>query len=162
MNERIRIKQIRLVGYEGQQIGLVPIEEGLRLAREAGLDLVEVAPDANPPVCRIMDYTKYRYDQAKKAREAKKRQRQVYVKEIRLRPNIEEHDYQVKRRHGQEFLQKKNKVKFTMLFRGREIAHKELGYKVLNRLIEDLKDTGQTEKPPASEGRNIIMVMAPK
>ena len=148
MNEGIRISQIRLIGEEGQQLGVVAPQQGLKLAREAGLDLVEVAPEAEPPVCRIMDYTKYRYDQARKNREAKKKQRVVHLKEIRIKPNIEEHDYQVKLRHAREFLEKKDKVKVVLRFRGREITHKELGSRLLERLIEDVKDMAETEKPP--------------
>ena len=162
MNEGIRISQIRLIGEEGQQLGVVAPQQGLKLAREAGLDLVEVAPEAEPPVCRIMDYTKYRYDQARKNREAKKKQRVVHLKEIRIKPNIEEHDYQVKLRHAREFLEKKDKVKVVLRFRGREITHKELGSRLLERLIEDVKDMAETEKPPVSEGRSVTMVLVPK
>lgn len=162
MNEGIRISQIRLIGEEGRQLGVVAPQEGLKLAREAGLDLVEVAPEAKPPVCRIMDYTKYRYDQARKNREAKKKQRVVHLKEIRIKPNIEEHDYQVKLRHAREFLEKKDKVKVVLRFKGREITHKELGSRLLERLIEDVKDMAETEKPPVSEGRSVTMVLVPK
>ncbi|MCK4249012.1 MAG: translation initiation factor IF-3 [Candidatus Omnitrophica bacterium] len=162
MNEGIRISQIRLIGEEGQQLGVVAPQDGIKLAKEAGLDLVEVAPEAKPPVCRIMDYTKYRYDQARKSREARKKQRVVHLKEIRIKPNIEEHDYQVKLRHAREFLEKKDKVKVVLRFRGREITHKELGSRLLERLIEDVKDMAETEKPPVSEGRSVTMVLVPR
>jgi len=162
MNEKIKISQIRLIGQEGQQLGVVSPAEGLKLAKEAGLDLVEVAPDAAPPVCRIMDYVRYRYEQTRKNREAKKKQKVVHLKEIRIKPNIEEHDYQVKLRHAREFLEEKNKVKITLRFRGREITHKELGKRILDKLVEDLKDLGETEKPPVSEGKSVTMILLPK
>jgi translation initiation factor IF-3 len=162
VNERIRVRSIRLIGAEGEQIGVVTAEEGLKMAREKGLDLVEVAPKATPPVCRIMDYGKYKYEQSKRAKEAKKHQHIIMVKEMKFRPKTEEHDYQFKLKHIQKFLTEGNKTKITMMFRGREMVHTELGKKVLERLIQDTQDGATVEQLPRLEGRNMTIVLAPK
>lgn len=162
INERIRVPQIRLIGAEGEQVGVVSTDEGLKRAREAQLDLVEVAPLANPPVCRIMSFSKYKYEQAKREKEARKKQHVIHIKEIRFKPRIEENDYQVKLRHIKEFLGKKDKVKITMIFRGREITHLEIGKRVLDRLATDIAPVGEIEKSPVLEGRSMTMVILPK
>lgn len=162
MNERIRARSIRLIGVDGEQIGIVSSEEGLRLAREQDLDLVEVAPNASPPVCRIMDYGKYKYEQSKRAKEAKKHQHAIVVKEMKFRPKTEEHDYQFKLKHIRKFLDEGNKAKITVRFRGREMAHTELGRKVLDKLVQDTQDVATVEQQPKFEGRNMVLVLAPK
>lgn len=162
INERIRAREIRVIGAEGQQFGVLSVDQGLKLAREKGLDLVEVAPQATPPVCRIMNYGKFKYDQTKKAREARRRQKVVEVKEVKVRPKIEEHDYQVKLRNAQKFLKRGDKVKVTLMFRGREVVHPEIGRRILNRLIEDVKDLGQIERSLYQEGKNLITIITPK
>lgn len=153
---------MRLVDAEGEQIGIVSIEEARRAAAERGLDLVEVAPTARPPVVRIMDYGKYKYEQARKARESKKKQHQVKVKEIKLRPKIEEHDINFKASHARRFLKEGNKVKLTMRFRGREMTHTELGQEVLEQFAALIAEFGQVEETARLEGRNMTMVVAPK
>ena len=140
----------------------MPLEEALARAAEEKLDLVEVAPKASPPVCKIMDYGKYKYMQAKKLQEAKKKQTTIQVKEVKIRPKTEEHDYQFKLRHIKRFLNEKNKAKVTIMFRGREIAHSELGLKVLERIIADTEEEGIVEQTPRLEGRNMIMILAPR
>ncbi len=152
---------MRLIAEDGQQIGIVSIDEARARAEEKGLDLVEVAPDARPPVVKMMDYGKYRYEQARAAREARKKQHQIQVKEVKFRPGIEEHDYEFKTRHARRFLEEGNKVRLTMMFRGRQIAHAELGLEVLERLKADLSDVGKVEAEPSFEGRVMFMVMAP-
>lgn len=161
VNEQIRISPVRLIAEDGQQIGIVSIDEARARAEEKGLDLVEVAPDARPPVVKMMDYGKYRYEQARAAREARKKQHQIQVKEVKFRPGIEEHDYEFKTRHARRFLEDGNKVRLTMMFRGRQIAHAELGLEVLERLKEDLSDVGKVEAEPSFEGRVMFMVLAP-
>lgn len=141
---------------------MVSVSEGLKLALENGMDLVEVAAQSKPPVCRVMDFSRYKYEQAKKERLAKKKQRAFHVKEIKFKPNIEEHDYMVKLKALEKFLKRGDRAKVTMTFRGREMAHIDLGRKVLDRLIEDLKLIGEIDKPPVQEGRNIVMVFMPK
>ena len=143
-------------------MGIVPLEEALARAAEEKLDLVEVAPKASPPVCRIMDYGKYKYMQAKKLQEAKKKQTTIQIKEVKIRPKTEEHDYQFKLRHIKRFLSEKNKAKVTIMFRGREIAHSELGLKVLERIIADIEEEGTVEQSPRLEGRNMVMILAPR
>ena len=143
-------------------MGIVPLEEALTRAAEEKLDLVEVAPKASPPVCKIMDYGKYKYLQAKKLQEAKKKQTTIQVKEVKIRPKTEEHDYQFKLRHIKRFLSEKNKAKVTIMFRGREIAHSNLGLKVLERIISDIEEEGIVEQAPKLEGRNMIMILAPR
>ncbi len=162
VNERIRVPQVRVIADDGQQIGVLPVREALTLAQEKGLDLVEVSPTARPPVCRIMDFGKFKYEQNRRARKAKKKQHVVHLKEIKLRPKIEEHDYNFKLDHAREFLVERNKVKFTITFRGREMAHQELGFKLVERVISDLSEVGTPETPPRSEGRNMVMIVMPK
>lgn len=161
MNEKIKAREIRLIDPKGNQVGIMPLKKGLSVARELGMDLVEVAPQAKPPVCKIMDYGKYKYEQAKKAKEARKNQNIINVKEVQMGVKIEEHDFQVKLRMAQRFLKNKDKVKFKIRFRGREIIHKELGYQLMERLKNELKDLGSIESEPKMEGRNMIMVMGP-
>lgn len=161
MNEEIRARSVRLIGEEGTQLGIMPVQEALKLAREAELDLVEVARNANPPVCRIMDYGKYKYDRSKRARLSKKHQHITHVKEIKMRPKICHHDYQFKVRHVRRFLESGDKVKVIVMYRGREMVHIELGRELLERVIEDTKEVSQVEHPPVLEGRNMVMVLAP-
>jgi len=162
VNERIRAQSIRLVGVDGEQIGVVSVEEGLAMAREQGFDLVEVAPKATPPVCRIMDYGKYKYEQSKRAKEARKHQHVILVKEMKFRPKTEDHDYQFKLKHIKKFLADGNKVKVTVRFRGREMAHTELGRTMLERLVHDTEESATVEQQPKLEGRNMILVLGPK
>lgn len=161
INEQIRISPIRLIDDEGEQVGIVSIEEARDRAAEKGLDLVEVAPDARPPVCRLMDYGKFKYEAARKAREAKKKQHSIQLKEVKFRPGIEDHDYDFKIRHARRFLEEGNKVKLTMMFRGRQLSHPELGLEVLQRVTEDLQDLSKVEMQPLREGRTMTMVLAP-
>jgi translation initiation factor IF-3 len=151
-----------VIGEDGKQLGVMPPEEGLKLAQQAGLDLVEIAPMARPPVCRIMDFSKYKYEQEKKEKEARKKQHATHIKEIRLKPKIGDHDYLVKLGFIKKFLERKDKVKITLIFRGREMAHPEMGDKVIERLKADIAEIGQIEKPPLREGRAVIMVVGPK
>lgn len=162
INERIRVPQVRLVGPDGNQLGVVSIQQALEIANQHDLDLVEVAPQASPPVCRIIDFSKFKYDQEKKEREAKKHQRQFRIKEIRLKPNIDDHDYQIKVKQAIGFLKKKDKVKISLFFRGRQMEHLDLGRKVLDRFIIDIQNDGQLEKEPILEGRIISFIAAPK
>jgi len=162
VNERIRISPVRLIDEGGEQVGIVPTDEARSLARERGLDLVEVAPNSRPPVCRIMDYGKYKYEQARKAKEAKKKQHQITVKELKLRPKIEEHDFGFKMRHARRFLEDGDKVKFTLRFRGREMTHPELGARVLERIKEELSELGSVETDVKMEGRQMTMLIAPR
>ncbi len=162
VNNQIRISPVRLVDSEGEQVGIVSIEDARSAAADRGLDLVEVAPNARPPVVRIMDYGKYKYEQARKTRESKKKQHQVQVKEIKLRPKIEEHDIDFKARHARRFLTEGNKVKLTMRFRGREMTHTELGAVVLEEFAGSLEDVGRVEERPKMEGRQMTMVLAPR
>ena len=162
INERIRVPQVRLIDTTGEQIGIVPTREALRMALEKGFDLVEISPTAKPPVCKIMDYGKYKYELNKKAKTAKKKQHIIQMKEMRLRPKIEEHDYQFKLKHIREFLEEGNKVKVFVEFRGREMAHQELGHKIIQRLEEDLKDLGIIEQKAKMEGRNLSLTFMPK
>jgi translation initiation factor IF-3 len=151
-----------LIGPDGEQVGIIPTREAMERAREAGLDLVEVSPNARPPVCRILDYGKYKYNQAKKAASSRKRQHIVSIKGMRFRPKIEEHDYQFKKKHVQTFLEQGNKVKCFVLFRGREKAHTEFGREILDRLAEDLKDIAIIENRPKMEGHSMNMLLAPQ
>ena len=162
INDRIRVSEVRVVGPDGAILGVMPIQRALEMANQQDLDLVEVAPTANPPVCRITDFSKFKYDLEKKEREAKKHQKQVRIKEIRFKPNIEEHDYQTKLKHALTFLQKKDKVKITLFFRGRQMEHMDLGRKVIDRVIADTQKDGQIEKEPVLEGRIMSLVVAPK
>ncbi|MCM8780482.1 MAG: translation initiation factor IF-3 [Candidatus Omnitrophica bacterium] len=153
---------MRLIGPEGNQLGIVPIEKARQIANQCELDLVEVAPQANPPVCRVMDFSKFKYDQEKKEREAKKHQKQIRLKEIRLKPNIDDHDYQIKLKQAIGFLKKKDKVKVSLFFRGRQMEHVELGRKLIDRFIVDTQSDAQIEKEPLLEGKVISLVLAPK
>jgi translation initiation factor IF-3 len=162
VNDQIRISPVRLVGDDGQQVGVVPIEEARQLAQQRGLDLVEVAPMARPPVVKLMDYGKYRFEQAKAARAAKKKQHTVQVKEVKYRPGISTHDFEFKTRHARVFLEGGNRVKLTMMFRGRQVTHPELGLEVLTRVYETLEDVAKIEAQPKLEGRNMTMVLAPR
>ena len=161
-NQRIRADKIRLIGPNGEQLGVTTVDEGMKQAQTAGMDLVEVARSAAPPVCRVMDYSKFKYDQDKKEKLSKKHQKRTKLKEIKLRPKIEEHDYQVKLRNLERFLSRGDKVKVTLMFRGREMAHQELGQKVMERFIKDSIIHGQVEKGPKSEGRFINLILAPR
>ena len=152
---------MRLIGAEGEQIGVVDIQEALRQAGEIGLDLVEISPNAEPPVCKILDYGKYKYEMQKKAAEARKKQKVIDVKEIKLRPTIEEHDYAVKMRSARRFIEEGDKVKVTLRFRGREMAHLDLGMKVMNRFREELSDIAKIESEPKMEGKQAMMLLSP-
>ncbi|TCT25027.1 translation initiation factor 3 (bIF-3) [Melghiribacillus thermohalophilus] len=162
VNERIRAREVRLIDVNGEQLGVKSRQEALELAEKANLDLVMVAPNAKPPVCRIMDYGKYRYEQQKKEKEKRKKQKVINVKEVRLSPAIEEHDFNTKLRNARKFLGKGDKVKATVRFRGRAITHKELGQQVLERMAEQLEDLGVVETKPKMEGRNMFMMIAPR
>jgi len=157
----IRVPEVRLIDHEGEQRGVVATEEALALAQEHGLDLVEVSPHVRPPVCRIMDFGKYKYELSKKQKESKKKQHNVQVKEVKMRPKTEEHDYQFKKRHAEEFLEKHHKVKLTVMFRGRELDHRERGQAMLDRMVVDLEHVGTVERPPKFEGRTMVLYMAP-
>lgn len=161
VNEGIRAREVRLVGADGNQIGVKSKTEALEMARNANLDLVMVAPNAKPPVCRIMDYGKFRYEQQKKEKEARKNQKIVTVKEVRLSPNIEEHDFNTKLRNARKFLEKGDKVKASIRFRGRMITHSDIGKKVLEHLAEDCKDIATVESKPKMEGRSMFLILAP-
>jgi translation initiation factor IF-3 len=158
----IRVREVRVISPEGEQLGILPIEQALALAQERDLDLVEVAPNERPPVCRIMDFGKYKYQQAKRSQEAKKRQRVIQIKEIKMRPKTEEHDYQFKMRHARRFLEEGHKVKVSLLFRGREMDHVDLGQRMLDRIIVDCKDISTVEQQPRLEGQTLSLVLAPK
>lgn len=151
-----------MISEAGEQIGIVDLKEGLDKSREKGVDLVEVAPDAKPPVCRIMDYNKYKYKQEKKRQKAKKSQNTTELKQIRVRPNIEEHDYKVKLKHLRRFLNNGNKARISLMFKGRERAHPEMGRKVLDKFIEDLSDIGKVDEPPTLKGRFFVALLEPK
>ena len=160
-NDRIRVPEVRLVGEDGKQIGVVKTSEALAYAQQRDLDLVEVAPDARPPVCRVLDYSKYKYEQAQKQKAARKHQQQITIREIKFRPKIAQHDYDTKKHHVERFLRHKDKVKVTIMFRGREMAHPERGEMILNRLAEDLQDLAVVEQRPQQDGRNMTMMLAP-
>jgi translation initiation factor IF-3 len=162
VNRQIRISPVRVVTAEGEQLGVLSIDEAMAAAVERGLDLVEVAPMARPPVVKIMDYGKFKFEEAKAARAAKKKQHVIHLKEVKFRPGIDDHDFDFKTRHAREFLGEGNKVKVTMMFRGRQIAHTELGKAVLDRVSTALADVGKVEQDPKLDGRNMIMVLAPK
>ncbi|HCI48237.1 MAG: translation initiation factor IF-3 [Alphaproteobacteria bacterium RIFCSPHIGHO2_01_FULL_41_14] len=162
INEEIRVESIRLIDEEGNMVGVVSVREGIERAQEAGLDLIEVSPNAEPPVCKILDYGKYKYELQKKKNEAKKNQKIVEIKEIKLRPVIGEHDYLIKMKQVRRFLEEENKVKITMRFRGREMAHKEVGIRLLDRLKNEVEDIGMAETEPKSERNLMIMILAPR
>jgi translation initiation factor IF-3 len=161
INDRIRVPEVRLVGPAGEQVGIVRIEDALRLAQENDLDLVEVAPQARPPVCKLMDFGKFKYESAQKARESRRNQQLTVIKEQKLRPKIDQHDYETKKGHVSRFLAAGNKVKVTIMFRGREQSRPELGFRLLQRLADDVIDLGYVESSPKQDGRNMIMVLAP-
>lgn len=161
INERIRIREVRLIDEEGNQVGVIPTAEALQAAREKGLDLVEVAPNANPPVARLMDYGKFRYEESRKEREARKKQKQAQVKEIRFTPNIDTHDLETKVRHARKFLSSGDKVKVSVRFRGRQNLHRDLGRELLMRVVEMLDDVAQVDQMPRSEGRDMSMLLSP-
>ncbi|MCF0241257.1 MAG: translation initiation factor IF-3 [Treponema sp.] len=162
INEMIRVREVRLIDDEGNQLGIVPTVEAVRLAKEKELDLVEVSPNATPPVCKILDYGKYRFEQEKKLRDSKKNQKVLKLKEIRMQPKIGSGDLDTKARHIQEFLDEGDKVKVTIRFRGRELAHTELGFEVLNEVLKRLTSAYNIDKPAAMDGRNMSMTISPK
>jgi translation initiation factor IF-3 len=161
INDRIRVPEVRLVGPEGEQVGVVSIGEALRLAQDSELDLVEVAPMAKPPVAKLMDYGKFKYESAQKAREARRNQALTVIKEMRLRLKIDPHDYETKKGHVERFLRSGDKVKITVMFRGREQSRPEMGYRLLQRLAADVQELGVVESNPKQDGRNMVMVIAP-
>jgi translation initiation factor IF-3 len=161
INERIRVPEVRLIDDEGNQVGVLKTPDALRFAQERDLDLVEVAPEARPPVCRILDYSKYKYEQAQKVKQARKHQQQITIREIKFRPKIAQHDYDTKKGHVERFLRHKDKVKVTIMFRGREVTHPERGTMILDRLAEELGELGVVEQRPMQEGRNMTMMLAP-
>ena len=160
-NEQIRARDVRVIGAEGEQIGILPRMEAIALAKEAGMDLVEVAATADPPVCRIMDFGKFKYEQQQKKKEAKKNQSVVQIREIKVRPKTDDHDYETKLRHIRRFLTDGDRCKVTVFFRGREIVHKDRGQAILERVIEDTKDIGKVEQEPSAEGRTLQMLLMP-
>lgn len=157
----IAVANVRLIGAAGEQIGVVPINEALMVAEDAGLDLVEISPNADPPVCKVLDYGKYKYEAQKRKNEARKKQKVIEVKEIKLRPNIDDHDYDVKMRSMRKFLGEGDKVKVTLRFRGREMAHQNLGRDLLEKVRDDVEDLGKVEAMPKLEGRQMVMVVGP-
>jgi translation initiation factor IF-3 len=161
INERIRVPEVRVIDDEGQQVGVMKIADALAFAQDRELDLVEVAPEARPPVTRVLDYSKYKYEQAQKLKQARKHQQQITVREIKFRPKIAEHDYDTKKQHVERFLRHKDKVKVTIMFRGREVTHPERGVAILDRLSDELSELGVVEQRPMQEGRNMTMMMAP-
>src|SRR3954466_9193696 len=161
INERIRVPEVRLIDETGQQVGIMKTQDALRRAQEKDLDLVEVAPDAKPPVVRVLDYSKYKYEQVQKQKAARKHQTQINVREIKFRPKIAQHDYDTKKGHVIRFLRGRDKVKVTIMFRGREVAHPERGEMILNRLAEELGELGVVEQRPTQDGRNMTMMLGP-
>lgn len=161
INERIRVREVRLIGEDGQQVGVLATDAALKYAQERDLDLVEVAPEAKPPVCRVLDYSKYKYEQAQKAKAARKHQQQITIREIKLRPKIAGHDYDTKKGHVVRFLKHADKVKVTIMFRGREREHPERGRDLLMKLAEEVQELGTIEQTPLLEGRNMTMVLGP-
>jgi len=153
---------VRFVGAEGEQLGVIPVKQALKIAAEKGLDLVEVAPTARPPVCKIMDYGKYRFEQSKREKEAKKNQKIITIKEVKLRPNIEDHDFMTKAKNAEKFLSNGDKVKVTIMFRGREITHPDLGRQLCNKMAETMEPVATVEKAPKVEGKNMTMILTPK
>jgi len=162
INEEIRAREIRLVGEEGEQVGIITLKQAQDMALEKSLDLVEIAPSAQPPVCRLMDYGKFKFEQNKREKDARKKQKVISIKEVKMRPNIEDHDFQVKAKNARKFLGAGDKVKVTIMFRGREITHADLGEKLSLKLIDELADISNVEKAPKVEGRNMTTVLIPK
>jgi translation initiation factor IF-3 len=161
INERIRVPEVRLIGDDGSQVGVLKIEDALGYAQERELDLVEVAPEAKPPVCRVLDYSKYKYEQEQKQKAARKHQQQITVREIKFRPKIAQHDYDTKKGHVTRFLKQQDKVKVTIMFRGREVTHPERGEMILTRLADELAELAVVEQRPIQDGRNMTMMLAP-
>ncbi len=161
MNEKIRVSEIRLIGADGENVGLTTPARGMELAERAGLDLVEISPNASPPVCKIMDFGKFKYEQQKRESEARKKQKVIEVKEVKFRPNTDTHDYDVKMRNVFKFLENGDKVKVTLRFRGREMAHQTLGRELLEKVAEDVKEIGKVENMPKLEGRQMVMMIGP-
>jgi translation initiation factor IF-3 len=161
INERIRVPEVRLIGDDGNQVGVLKTQDALAYAQQRDLDLVEVAPDARPPVCRVLDYSKYKYEQEQKAKAARRHQKQVNVREIKLRPKIADNDYETKKSHVRRFLERDDRVKVTIMFRGREQTHPERGEMLLKRLAEDVAEIGTVEQSPQQDGRNMTMLLAP-
>ncbi|MCX7770829.1 MAG: translation initiation factor IF-3 [Proteobacteria bacterium] len=162
VNEKIKSPQVRVIDEEGQQLGILDIEKALEIARDRGYDLVEIAPNADPPVCKIIDFGKFKYQLNKKSQEAKKKQTVIQVKEIKLRPKTDVHDIDVKVNHIKRFIEDKNKVKITVVYRGRELAHQEIGFKVMEEVMNKINDIVKVETPPKLEGRNLYAIVAPK
>lgn len=162
INEEIRIREVRVTGANGEQLGIMQTKDALKLAEDQHLDLVEVAPKARPPVCKIMDFGKYRYEQQKRDKEARKKQKVITIKEVKLRPNIEQHDFDVKLKNAQRFIEEGNKVKVTVMFRGRELSHPELGTVILNKMSDALGDSVNVERTAKLEGKNMTMILSPK
>ncbi|HYJ89181.1 MAG TPA: translation initiation factor IF-3 [Pyrinomonadaceae bacterium] len=162
INERIRVPEVRVIGDEGEQLGVMDIRDAIRAAREKGLDLVEVAATADPPVCRIIDFGKFQYEAKKKANEAKKKQVTITVKEVKFRPGTDDHDYDYRMKHAREWLEEGDKVKATIWFRGREMTHRELGSRILEKLEKDLQDVGEVEARPRMEGNQMFIILGPK
>lgn len=162
INHLIKVPEVRVIGAEGEQLGILKTSEALRQARDGGYDLVEVAPTAEPPVCRIMDHGKFKYEQSKKEHRMRLNQKSTQVKEVKFRPRTDKHDMETKIRHIRDFLEDGNKTKITIMFRGREMANRELGFKAIEKVIEELKGVGNIENPPRMEGRNLYMVVSPK
>lgn len=161
-NDMIRAREVRVIGAEGEQLGILQRSEAIAMAQEVGCDLVEVSSNSEPPVCRIMDYGKFKYEQQKKKQDAKKRQAVVQVKEIKVRPKTDEHDYETKLKHIRSFLEDGDRCKVTVFFRGREIVHKDRGIEILERIVKDLEDVGKVEQEPRAEGRTLQMLVVPK
>jgi translation initiation factor IF-3 len=161
INERIRVPEVRVIDDEGNQVGMMKTADAVRFAQERDLDLVEVAPEAKPPVCRVLDYSKYKYEQAQKIKQARKHQQQITIREIKFRPKIAQHDYDTKKHHVERFLRHKDKVKITIMFRGREVTHPERGVMILDRLAEELAALGVVEQRPTQDGRNMTMMLGP-
>ena len=161
INDRIRVPEVRLIDENGNQVGVMKTQDALRYAQDRDLDLVEVAPEARPPVCRVLDYSKYKYEQAQKQKQARKHQQQITIREIKFRPKIAENDYKVKKGHVERFLRHKDKVKVTIMFRGREVTHPERGVMILDRLAEELSDVAVVEQRPLQDGRNMTMMLGP-
>ncbi len=162
INNKIRSREVRVVDSEGEQLGVMLLEDALKIAQEKNLDLVNVAPQARPPVCRIMDFGRYKYEQSKRDKEARKKQKTTAVKEVKMRPGIDEHDFQVKKRNAVRFLENGDKVKVTIIFRGRQITHPELGRKQCKKMASELEEIATVEREPRMEGRNMVMFLAPR
>jgi translation initiation factor IF-3 len=161
INDRIRVPEVRVIDDEGNQVGMMKTPDAVKFAQERDLDLVEVAPEAKPPVCRVLDYSKYKYEQAQKLKQARKHQQQITIREIKFRPKIAQHDYDTKKHHVERFLRHKDKVKITIMFRGREVTHPERGVMILDRLAEELAELGVVEQRPTQDGRNMTMMLGP-